>query len=77
MASTAAAGSTSKFAPRVRFNWGFWDGHADGRERRTAIWGRNGQPHFDGAYEDGYWAGRAAAAAGEVPETSDAAWGVR
>lgn len=60
----------ANFTPRVRFNWGFWDGLNDGKARRHATW----SSHFDNAYERGYWAGRAAAQGSEAPTSSDAAW---
>lgn len=43
--------------PRVRFNWGFWDGQADRKANRRAIWDK-GAKHVDDIYEAGYRAGQ-------------------
>lgn len=63
------------FSPRIRFNWGFWDGRNDGLSNRSPEWNRHGRSHFDKVYEKGYWAGRATKADVTLPPTSsDAAW---
>jgi len=55
-------------SPRVRFNWGFWDGLA-------GAWsGRIVSGHYDQVYANGVVAGKRAAVGGEVPAASDAAW---
>lgn len=59
--------------PRIRFNWGFWDGRNDALANRTAVWGEHGKSHFDKVYEAGYWAGRATKDIAAVV-TSDLAW---
>jgi len=57
--------------PRVRFNWGFWDGRSDAQAKRRAIWNEGGKKHFDSIYEVGYWAGREQ---GSDPQSSEPAW---
>ena len=47
--------TNKKTAPRIRFNWGYWDGRSDFANGRPAAWA---SPHFDKAYEAGYWAGK-------------------
>lgn len=69
-----ATTSTLKSSPRVRFNWGFWDGRNDGLAKRSAEWNRYGRSHFDKIYEKGYWAGRATANDDPAPTSSDPAW---
>jgi hypothetical protein len=58
--------------PRIRFNHGFWDGHADCQRKHHPLWNRHGRSHFDRVYEAGYWHGRRDDMA-EV-ESSDGAW---
>lgn len=54
---------------RIRFNWGFWDGHADKRSDRGQ---RDVTGHFDPIYAAGYLYGYRMA--DELPEDSDEAW---
>lgn len=61
--------STVKAQPRIRFNWGYWDGRAAAEAGLAPAWSRGGRSHFDKAYEAGYWAGR-----GSAGETSEPAW---
>lgn len=42
------------FSPRIRFNWGFWDGRADAQAKRNPMW----STHPDASYKAGYYAGR-------------------
>jgi hypothetical protein len=65
-----------RFEPRVRFNWGYWDGRQDlalGRRNARALDGT----HHDPTYAAGYRAGVDDAKAGVVTETSEPAWVAR
>ncbi len=55
--------------PRIRFNWGFWDGHADRKSDRPQ---RDMSTHFDPVYAAGYLYGFRMAET--APESSDEAW---
>ena len=55
--------------PRVRFNWGFWDGFADAKKDRPA---RDMVDHFDPMYAAGYLYGYRQVE--DNPTTSDRAW---
>ncbi len=67
----STANTSPNFSDRVRFNWGFHDGSYDHMRRHV----RDVSQHFDAVYAAAYRAGQAACeAAGQRPETSDAAW---
>jgi len=56
----------SMASPRVRFNWGFWDG-------RSGAWdGRSTAGHFDKVYAEGVAYGKKSKDV--ATETSDPAW---
>ena len=63
------------FEDRVRFNWGYWDGHSDRAREYHAEWYRHGAAkhgHFDAAYAEGYVRGLAEC---ELERnSSEAAW---
>ena len=73
---TPAAADLPKFPPRVRFNWGFWDGVADRetgfRDRRNIPQGTIFCLPKDRVYRDGYEAGRGTTYRGE--DSSEHAW---
>lgn len=58
------------FTPRVRFNWGFWDGRNDAQAKRQPLWTGT---HPDASYYAGYQAGRGSADQVGI-ESSEAAW---
>lgn len=59
-------------APRIRFNWGFWDGTQHARMGWGNRWA--GKTHFDPAYKTGFCIGYAEYVRGERHETSEACW---
>jgi len=66
--------TATKATPRIRFNWGFWDGRNDGLAGRSAVWSKHGKSHPDKIYEKGYWAGRATKSDDPAPTSSEPAW---
>lgn len=69
------------FEPRVRFNWGYWDGAsglvlASVRGEKVNL-DEFASTHFDRAYGEGFAAGLADMRAGSVKATSDDAWARR
>lgn len=65
----ADSGNTTIGNSRTRFNWGFWDGHADQKAEREP---RDVTEHFDPVYAAGYLFGNRDA--DENPTKSDEAW---
>lgn len=70
-----------RFAPRVRFNWGFHDGARDFRDNRPRTLRldathdlKNVGKEFDPDYFRGYSKGLEYARAGTYAENSDPAW---
>ena len=59
--------------PRLRFNWGFWDGIDDDDKNRAT---RDVADHHDKVYANGYQFGNLFAKRGHVTRTtnSDSAW---
>lgn len=90
MARTLTESKALGTTPRIRFNWGYWDGVYDARhnylERTLMVAGGQLRAKLPQAGDAGSKAYRAGYAAGyravrderdglsEVPETSDAAW---
>ena len=60
--------------PRIRFNWGYWDGRHDQERNKFAPWCKpcqtSGHP-LDRIYGQGYWIGRYDQSGAS---TSDQAW---
>lgn len=83
---TRKSKQSEKFSPRIRFNWGYHDGHrdaADGRAREVVEVGQQSikvvSREYDAAYFHGYAAGVAAQSNGDYVANgcrSTAAWDV-
>lgn len=63
-----------KVEPRIRFNWGYWDGHAYRANGTLPLWAKQAHDKhpFDPAYGAGVWAGYEDEA--NQPSHSDVAW---
>ena len=57
-------------SPRVRFNWGFWDGKLAAEQGWEPFWQKGA--HFDPVYEAAYWIGHQHA--GQEISSSEPAW---